>query len=127
MNNFDENEDRRLHPRKEYDMGVIKAAASDYGVIVEISDPQVRATVSGIIEEALTNAGFVDVENLVQDGEGKYVEAGEVITLLDALKAQFPNAFENRITITGTEESPAGFIIVGQDIGMIELMDPELD
>lgn len=124
MNEFHLGEERRLRPRKGNVMGAVKSRAKDYGVVIEIDDPEVRSTVSGVIEDALIKAGFIDVENLVVDGDGDFVELAKVPTLLDLLKETFLQVFENRITISSVDTD---FDETDREERPIEELEPELD
>jgi exosome complex RNA-binding protein Rrp42 (RNase PH superfamily) len=79
---------------------------TNYGVIIAIDDPAVRTAVSGVVESALLKAGFLDVENLVTDNDGNFVEVSGTETMLSLLTASFPQVFDNRITITQADEQP---------------------
>ena len=79
---------------------------TNYGVIIAIDDPAVRTAVSAVVEGALLKAGFIDVENLVTDNEGNFVEVSGAETMLSVLTAAYPQVFENRITITAADEEP---------------------
>ena len=124
MSNTHFGEERRLRPRKEGASTTARSRVQDYGVIVEIDDPSVRATVSGVIENALVKAGFIDVENLGVDGDGDYVEPDKVQNLLDVLKDTFPQVFENRITISSIDTD---FDAEDREERVIEELEPVFD
>lgn len=91
-------------------------SSTDISVLVQCNDIQVQAVVGSVIERALTDAGFTDVNNRTMLKDGHALAPEEVPTLLDMIRQRAPEVFLSTITIDS---------VPGDDID--ELSEDEAD
>ncbi len=80
--------------------------SSEISVTVQCDDIQVQAVVGGVIERALTEAGFSDVSNRTMLEGGHSLASEEVPTMLDMIRQRAPEVFLSAITIDSVQPEP---------------------
>lgn len=72
---------------------------NDVSITVQGNDIQLTALIGGVIDRALTEAGFTDVANRTMLETGHALASDEVPTMLEMARQRAPEAFAVAITI----------------------------
>lgn len=73
---------------------------SNASVLVTANNEETRAVITSVISKSLQEAGFTDVNAIVEQGDLPVQEADKVSTMLDLVRANSPEMFNTPVTIS---------------------------